>query len=282
MNVAVLLSVYNRKEVTLRGLRSLYKAIEVLGKGYSFDVYMTDDGCTDGTAETVKEEFPYIHVIHGDGNLYWNRGMIIAWKAAVSNADYDFYLWFNDDVYLYKDSLINLFKSSKYHKDHSLIVGSMCDPNDKSCITYTGHDISIHRLDDCSEEQECYATNGNLLLIPRIIYEKIGTNDPIFHHGEGDLDYGIRARKAGFKNFVASGVFGECARHDNTPRWCDTNYAFSVRVKSFYSSYSIMKRSDSFKFQRRYKGFFTALLEQVKDYMKLLFPQLAKVSKYEM
>ena len=54
--IAVLLTVYNRKEVTLKGLRSLYNAIAFLKnlhpkKDYCFDVYMTDDGCTDGTGD---------------------------------------------------------------------------------------------------------------------------------------------------------------------------------------------------------------------------------------
>ena len=56
--VAVLLTVFNRKEVTLRGLDTLYAAMKPVEGEYSFDVFMTDDGCTDGTPEAVKERFP--------------------------------------------------------------------------------------------------------------------------------------------------------------------------------------------------------------------------------
>ena len=63
IKTAVLLTVYNRKEVTLQGLRSLHKAIAYLREGYSFDIFMTDDGCTDGTAEAVSKEFSDIHIV---------------------------------------------------------------------------------------------------------------------------------------------------------------------------------------------------------------------------
>lgn len=75
IKTAGLLTVYNRCAVTLKGLSSLYKAIENLGNGYTFDVYMTDDGCTDGTNEAVHEKFPNIHIIQGDGSLFWSGGM---------------------------------------------------------------------------------------------------------------------------------------------------------------------------------------------------------------
>lgn len=272
------MTVHNRREITLKGLQTLKNAIANTGDGYHFDVFMTDDGCTDGTRDAVMHSYPSVHIVDGDGTLFWNQGMIKAWKAASSYDNYDYYLWFNDDVDLYRDSLKNLLITSKKHDDLSLVVGSMCDPSNKSLITYTGQDKSIHRIDDCTEERECYATNGNLLLIPRVIYEKIGTNDPFFHHGEGDLDYGLRARKAGFKNYVAPGIFGECARHDDTPKWCNSKYDIRERYKSFYSPLPVMQRRDSFVFQRRHKGLFVALAIQAKVYLKFFFPQLTKVS----
>lgn len=270
------MTVHNRREITLKGLQTLFNAISCSGDGFLFDVFMTDDGCTDGTCEAVKKLYPSVHIVEGDGSLFWNQGMIKAWKAASSYDSYDFYLWFNDDVVLYENSIRNLLKTSNLHDDQSVIVGSMCDPYNKSLITYSGHDKQFHRIEDCSEERECYATNGNLLLIPSIIYQTIGTNDPVFHHGEGDLDYGIRSRKAGFKNYVAPGVFGECARHDGIPKWCDLRYGLTDRIKFFYSSFSIIKRRDSFKFYLRHKSTFAASIKIAKCYIKLLFPKLVK------
>ena len=44
--LAVLMTVHNRKQVTLSCLDALFKSHL---NGCRFDVYMTDDGCTDGT-----------------------------------------------------------------------------------------------------------------------------------------------------------------------------------------------------------------------------------------
>lgn len=49
---------------------------------YSFDVYMTNDGCTDGTPESVKQLYPHVNVIDGEGGLYWSGGMRKAWVNA--------------------------------------------------------------------------------------------------------------------------------------------------------------------------------------------------------
>ena len=48
--------------------------------------------------------------------------------------------------------------------------------------------------------QKCETFNGNIVLIPHYVHELIGFNDPYFHHSLGDLDYGMRANKAGIPN----------------------------------------------------------------------------------
>ena len=78
--LAILLTVHNRRENTLRCLQCVNAQLPV--SGVEADIYMTDDGCTDGTAETVSKRFPEVRIIKGDGGLYWNRGMIAAWEAA--------------------------------------------------------------------------------------------------------------------------------------------------------------------------------------------------------
>ena len=67
-NIAVLLTVHDRKNKTLRCLENLYK--QVLPNYLRLDIYLTDDGCTDGTPEAIKRQFPKVHIIKGDGNLF--------------------------------------------------------------------------------------------------------------------------------------------------------------------------------------------------------------------
>jgi len=55
-SLAVLLTCHNRKDKTVECLSSLYTCI--VPQGYSFDVFLVDDGSTDGTNETISEQFP--------------------------------------------------------------------------------------------------------------------------------------------------------------------------------------------------------------------------------
>ena len=55
MKVAVLMTVHNRKEKTLRCLQSLGSTLEPFADSVSVKVFLTDDGCTDGTADTIRE-----------------------------------------------------------------------------------------------------------------------------------------------------------------------------------------------------------------------------------
>ena len=80
--IAVLLTVYNRKESTIKCLRNLHQCEMPIDN--ELEVFITNDGCTDGTPEAIREEFPEVHIVEGDGTLYWNRGMIAAWKEAVA------------------------------------------------------------------------------------------------------------------------------------------------------------------------------------------------------
>ena len=109
---AVLLTVFNRKDKTLQCLSQLFDQLPV--EDIQIDVFLTDDGCTDGTAEAVENLFPSVHILEGSGDLFWNRGMLMAWKAAADARDYDAYLWLNDDTFLYEGTLTSLQRFDKW------------------------------------------------------------------------------------------------------------------------------------------------------------------------
>lgn len=76
----VLITSYNCREKTLACLSSLFAALP------NGEVFLVDDASTDGIADAVNEKFPQVNIIHGSGNLFWNRGMHLAWQnAAVEN-----------------------------------------------------------------------------------------------------------------------------------------------------------------------------------------------------
>ena len=86
MHIAVIITCHNRKEKTLHCLTNLFEAKKAYGHNeVRLAVFLTDDGCTDGTAEAVDQLFDRheIHIIKGDGSLYWPGGMRAARREAL-------------------------------------------------------------------------------------------------------------------------------------------------------------------------------------------------------
>lgn len=208
-DIAVLITCFNRRETTLRCLRSL--AAQEIPAGFSLRVLLTDDGSSDGTGEAVRREFPDVTVLAGDGNLYWVGGTLMAWEAA---RPADFYLWLNDDVRLRPGairSLIDVHEQSG--RSAAIAVGATCDPErGKTCTGGMRRTswFNVRVMDPSNAVQVCDSINGNIVLVPRAAEEQIGALDPAYTHFFADGDYGIRARKHGLPVLLAPGHLGEC------------------------------------------------------------------------
>ena len=115
-SIAILITVYNRKDKTLECLQRLYNQSNL--DNIKIEIYLTEDNCTDGTPEAVHQQFPQVHIIHGNGNLFWNRGMYTAWEKAAKE-DFDFYFvgahpMAGREVSGYDNSLDNLFDNASF------------------------------------------------------------------------------------------------------------------------------------------------------------------------
>lgn len=272
MKIAVLLTVFNRREVTLRGLRSLYKAIDYLGADYQFDIYMTDDGCTDGTSEAVVKEFPDVHIIQGDGNLYWSGGMRKAWQDAInSGVEYDYYLWFNDDAVLYDDALTTMIKSYNDAGGNAIVSGAFCDVEGN--VSYGGRDKKCRLISPNGKLQEIFLMNGNLVLIPHIIMNTLGNIDEAFIHSLGDWDYGCRARKEHFMVLLTPVYVGKTERHDNIPEsFCNKQKSLVERLRILYSPRFSVGRL--FIWEYRNIGFIRAIKSLITRHLYAIFPHI--------
>lgn len=216
--VAVLMTVYNRCEKTRSCLRSLYGDTEGCG-GVSFDVWLTDDGSTDGTSDKLREEFPQVRVLSGDGTLFWNGGMINSWKAALAHGGYDGYLWLNNDVVLLPGLWKQLAGADEYSRARfgkaGIYVGSVKDA-ETGKFTYGGFDFVSRltlkdefRIPD-GEFQTCQCAHGNVTYVSQEVVDKMGIFCGEYIHGGTDHDYTYLAYKAGFPIIVLRDYAGIC------------------------------------------------------------------------
>ncbi|MCX5700299.1 MAG: glycosyltransferase family 2 protein [Candidatus Omnitrophica bacterium] len=259
--IAVLITCHNRKEKTLVCLESLYN--QKRDQNINLQIYLVDDGSTDGTSDVIKEKYPEVIILFGSGNLFWGGGMRLVFAKAMEKG-YDFYLWLNDDVILYQDAVTNLIKTyflvkNKTNKD-SLIVGACKDPFSGK-LSYSGKKnksvflpLSFKNIEPRKEPVICNTISGNCVLIPDIIAKEVGNIDKAFPQKLGDMDYGLRARKKGYITWLSPWYAGKCSANPATESWADKRISLRERV-SLVPSLTRGKPIEGFKiFAKRYGG----------------------------
>ena len=262
MKIAVLLTCFNRKNKTLACLKSLFGIIP------NCHVYLVDDKSTDGTSEAIKQTFPQVKIIRGDGNLFWSRGMYTAWKEAVKGC-YDFYLWLNDDVELYPFFLQELMVCMSYGKNKCIVSG-LIEDFEKTKILYGGSDKNKKLIQPNKDPQEITFMNGNVVLVPAYVVNKIGIIDPVFHHDLGDVDYGLTAIENHIKVYSTREpiAFGYSNHFCRVRKW---NATLKQRFEKLYSPLG-SPPSINFYFRRKHFGLIKAIEFIVYLYVINLLP----------
>lgn len=215
-SVAVILTCFNRRAKTLACIDAVLA--QAARDDMSLDFFITDDASEDGTADALIDKRERIRLLKGSGSLFWNGGMRLAWADAM-NGNYDFFLWLNDDTFLYPHALRQLFDT--YHSvarsdgAAAIVVGSTDDGTGQT--SYGGEwqrsglrPLTLARVAPRETAQRCDTFNGNCVLISRAAVDVLGNLDPGFIHAMGDTDYGLRAKRAGIPMWVMPGYAGRC------------------------------------------------------------------------
>ena len=247
--VAVLIACHNRKAKTLRCLDSLFQARP---KNWVFNIYLVDDGSTDGTSEAVRNFNRDIIIIEGTGNWYWAHSMYQA-EIAI-NKPYDAILWINDDVDLFKDSLSQI-NSFRIKFPDSILVGQLKESLENKIsyggyLKYDRHPFHFNRVFAENNLETIDSFNGNLVFIPKVISEIVGHIDGGFAHAYADIDFGLRARRIGIENRVIPGFIGICESN------LDPEYkSLTAELKALLDTKSNPLRSQV-RFLKRHGGIF--------------------------
>ena len=218
---------HNRKDKTVDCINHLLEAAKKCINKTGIDLFLTDDGSTDGTSGAVRNIFPDANIVKGDGSLYWAGGMRKAWQKA-AKYNYDGYLLLNDDTKIYKNCLEELIYTHTYcnkkFQRGGVYVGSTQDPTTGK-FTYGGHRIEnmfwfsySPIVPDGKCIKRCEMGNANIMLISSDAFLALGFFHDTYIHSKADFDYTLRALKKSIPVLVCANYCGICERDHTTQK----------------------------------------------------------------
>lgn len=267
MKILGLATCYNRKEKTLYALQRLVDG----NKAIEFHFIIADDNSSDGTKKAL-EQLDNVQILSGNGSLFYSGGMRLAiGEALKANEEYDYCMLFNDDVAFF-DGAIEILS----HKSNQCIwVGPTCDEQGK--LSYGGViKKSLIRpkteivMASSKDGLKCHTFNANCVLIPWIIFRRIGNMDVAYSHSLGDFDYGFHASKIGVEIRVSDTYVGKCCDNPASGSWRDKTLPRKKRLKLKESPKGLPRR-EWFHYLRKNYSICTALVWSLIPYVKILF-----------
>ena len=222
---------YNRKDDTLDCLSSLFRMDYP-----NFKVLMVDNASSDGTADAVRREYPQAEVLQNEKNLMYAGGNNAGIKLALEHGA-DWVLLLNNDTVVDERLLSEMADAADAHPEAGVLgpmiyyypAGGRAGARwrraearamrprgparswQPETIWYAGGVVKLWmgltahrglRETDTGRygkvEQTDYVT-GCAMLVSRECLDKVGLLDTSYGMYAEDVDFSLRARKAGFK-----------------------------------------------------------------------------------
>lgn len=207
--IELVIPVYNRREITLQGLRSLRR---INCQNLEVHIIVVDDGSTDGTSEAIQKDFPEVQIIKGDGTLHYAAGTNRGISAALERNP-DYIVTMNDDAVFHEQFLQRLVQTAEINPRS--VVGALLllwnEPHrvfqvDFKWKTLTGGWIQPENatvFDFPKQAFEVEGMAGNCVLFPVEAVRECGLMDEKkFPHGWGDIQYIVRMKRRGWKLLI--------------------------------------------------------------------------------
>lgn len=240
-SMSIAITTFNRASYCMNQLRAIAGA-PALRKRLD-TVYCTDQGNDlvknqEGFAEVsadLGKQLTYIQQANLGGSGGFSRGMYETAKAGNS----DFVLLLDDDAISEPESILRSIQFSDYTIRPVLVGGGMLHLDNRTMLYTQGerinpqrmwmypsksmgynHDFSMEPLRDSPDRHQRIDEDFNgwwMCLIPIAVVKKIGLSMPVFIKFD-DIEYGLRAKKAGFPTVCLPGVaVWHQAWHDKDP-----------------------------------------------------------------
>ena len=285
--VSIIIPNWNRRDM----LRACLKSLTNLTYP-NYEIIVVDEASTDGSPEMVKIEFPDVKIITRGKNRR-RLGFAGACNVGIKSAKGEMIALFNNDAVADPSWLTELVKTISFSSDIGTVGGVILHWEPNQIIWSAGEKIDLitgeswrvaygKRMDELGNVGDVDYICGCAPLIRREVIKKIGLLDEDYFMYREDVDWNLRAKRAGYKCKVSpsSIVWHKVPLNRNTSLAAYSHYSkgvFRLCFEHFPSKYlftalffqSIIvpifeilwfKRSVSFV-AVRLRGFFENLLE---------------------
>lgn len=209
----IILPVRNRKSFTLAILKQLTKQTvqQVIAskiQRQDIQIVVVDDDSSDGTPEQIEAQFPAVHLLRGDGDLWWTGAIAQAMTYISETLKTDYIIWLNDDIELADDFLAQVLQHCQTPNAKVLTGGIITDQQHPNWIVFGGV-IAGQLINDIHQFNQptlnVDTLNGNIAILPTRIVKDIGLPDTKrFRHYGGDFEYICRAKENGYQAQLSS------------------------------------------------------------------------------
>lgn len=202
MKLLVVIVTYNAMQWAERCFDSLRKSTIVP------DVFVVDNGSTDGTQEYIQQNYSEVKFIQSKENLGFGKANNMGMQYALDN-DYDYVYLLNQDAWVMPDTFEKLIEISKKHQEYGILSPFQMNADMRHIdIGFIKSALSFKSNPDIFNDvynetvNEIYPVSVVMAahwFITRDCLIKVGGFSPSFPHYGEDINYIERALHYGFK-----------------------------------------------------------------------------------
>jgi GT2 family glycosyltransferase len=182
------------------------------------EIVIVDNGSRDASAAFVRARLPDVGLIETPGNLGFSGGCNAGIRHALERGA-DAVLLVNSDVVLRPDALGALFAAAREHPDAGILGALLLSREEPDHVASAGLSFSErtarlrHRNAGARIAQiapglahDVPAISGCVMWIRTSVFRRVGLLDEDYFYSFEDLDFCLRARRAGFRVLLVPGA----------------------------------------------------------------------------
>ncbi|MGI9533903.1 MAG: glycosyltransferase family 2 protein, partial [Thermodesulfobacteriota bacterium] len=262
--VVIVIVTWNKKNFVLNILNSLGKL------DYdNFEIIVVDNASTDGTVDSVKEEYPDTYLIVNEHNLGGTGGFNTGINYVLNTEKHFDYLWLLDnDADIETNTLTEIIEVMEKDSSVGLAGSRIVDPENKDITIELGSKFRWDTIDVTPFKRNTKNNPKNLVAevdyvavcsaVARVeALKKVGPMDERHFLFWDDMDWGLYFKEKGYKVVAVNGSIAYHPSFTERRRGKITDYYYGIRNPLLVYS----KHTKMFQRTKIFFNFFRRLLK---------------------